>query len=199
MKTTTVKNVLNAALTIASILITASLFLPFFNVRVYDVYLYDLSRTEIQSQTMTLFDVAFKNDFFGSKPLLLLYLVFPVLVTFLSVLYTQKRQTKAGIFLAVVSVVGFIAVAALNTIFSKYLDILAFDYVDNIIEQYPNFPIIELSANHAEAYWIDLAYGSFVSCVSYAIIVFVVLCQLVFAGDRRAIVYKLDPITRSPK
>ena len=141
---------------------TLLLFLPLFNLRIYSVYLYDLTRKEIAHHSLSIFDLAFGNDFYYSKPIILLFFLLPFLEIVFLLLYAKNNKLAFLILFLFCSIAFVITLSYSNTIFARLNHCKAYCYQKEFLSIAKTTTRIEPeTSSHDVAYWIDLNIGAF--------------------------------------
>lgn len=156
------------------------LFMPIFKIRIYSVYLWDLSRTEIDNYSLTIFDVIFGNYYFKAKPLCVLFLIVPIL-NIISLLLSFKYKNYSKYFFLVSMVVAIstvILISYSNSYYAKTIGCKTYMYQEDLLKVSNEItPLVPESTSHKISYWIDLGIGSYLCIICNSLSAFIIFVE----------------------
>ena len=153
-------------LVIAGFALLMLFILPSITIHIYDVYIYNLSRTEISKISLNFFEISFHNNYLNSA---FVFVLTPLLLFAAMAfdIFFYKQKKKWMFFVAFgLSVFLLFFLSFTNTIFAKTNKIEAYCFIRTFSNRFPNFPILFPQTHlNQESIWIDLGLGTLLAIV----------------------------------
>lgn len=142
------------------------LFLPVINIKYFDVYQYDLTKTLFQNNGLSITDLLSNGHEFG-RSLFFAVDIIVLLIQFFSSLFYKENQKKVFKLIRFISfwIVFFVFCFGIQ-FYCRSFSIKSFAYFSDISSRFPQFKTVFVDTNlHKGAYQITLGIGSFLTMV----------------------------------